>query len=109
MVKPLPNGGTVEAWARREQIGKDCDKQWEIAAFYKGPVPCLGKAAVLAALNDAAADVCMTHMADCPNRCPPVFTPQATIGSYDCLATMEIGALLQGAHVWNCACTQQID
>jgi hypothetical protein len=106
--QPVKGGGVAEAWVRRQHIGKGCDKQWEIAAFYDGPVPCIGQAAVLAALNAAAAAVCMTHMADCPNNCPPAYTPMAKPGFYMCGATREIGALLQGTEIWNCECTEQV-
>jgi hypothetical protein len=107
IVQPLAGGGTAEAWVRREHIGKDCDKQWEIAAFYDGPTPCIGQGAALAALNAAAAAVCATHMADCPNNCPPAYTPQAQLGSYFCYDTREFAGLLQATETWNCACTQQ--
>jgi len=107
IARPLAGGGTVEAWVRREHIGKDCDKQWEISAFYSGPVPCIGQAAVLTALNDAAAAVCMTHLVDCPNRCPPAYTPRAQLGAYNCGARLESAGLLQRIETWNCACTEQ--
>jgi len=107
IVQPVAGGGTAEAWVRREHIGEGCDMQWEIAGYYSGPVPCIGRAAVLAALNAAAGAVCMTHLADCPNRCPPAYTPQAKLGSYNCLRTVECAGLLQATSTWNCECTQQ--
>jgi hypothetical protein len=107
IVQPVAGGGTAEAWVRNEHLGKDCDKQWEIAAFYSGPAPCIGQPAVLAALNDAAAAVCMTHLADCPNPCPSAYTPQTQLGAYNCGARLESAGLLQKTEIWNCACTSQ--
>jgi len=62
---------------------------------------------VLAALNDAAAAVCMTHLADCPNPCPSAYTPQTQLGAYNCGARLESAGLLQKTEIWNCACTSQ--
>jgi hypothetical protein len=90
---------------RRKQ-GKDCEQKAEIGATYEGDITIvgvLGKAAVLAILNAAAAAECCRQL-KCPAECPCHYTPQNVLGFYTVVGTNEIGALLQAKRVWNCEC-----
>ena len=100
--------GPTFVFVRRKNLGRGCDKSWEIAGWYSAPVPCIGAPAVLAALNAAAGALCSKLCGQsCPPHCKCIYTPQAALGAYTCGATVEEGFLLQAAQVWNCNCLEQ--
>lgn len=104
---PVQGGGNCVVFHRRRHLGAGCDKQWEIAGWYDGPLPCIGQAAVLAALNTAAGNLCKQLCADnCPKECPCTYFPQQRLAKYRCGPKREDGYLLQLTHVWNCRCDE---
>jgi hypothetical protein len=105
---PGPNAVPIEITTNvRRKQGTGCAQKAEIGAFYKGDITVvgvLGKVAVLAILNAAAAAECCGKQLDCPKECPCNYTPQNALGFYTVVGTSEIGALLQAQIVWNCEC-----
>ena len=111
-VPAAPAGGGAAAptfvFPRNVQ-GAGCNKMAEIAGWYSAPVGpggCIGPAAVLAALNAAAAQECC-NVLQCPDKCPCSYSPQLALGVYRCTAAVEEGFLLQGQRVFNCRCLAQ--
>ena len=101
MRQPVPD---VVVFARKHE-GKDCDERAEIAGWYSCNHNgfCIGRAAVLKILNDAASKLC-SKTVNCPSRCPCSYVPRKALGSYTCTATLEEGYLMQGTEEWNCFC-----
>jgi hypothetical protein len=96
----------------RRRKGKDCGQVAEIGAFYQGDtrvMGVLGKAAVLALLNAAAAAECCAKGVQCPKECPCAYAPRNAPADYFVAGTVEVGALLQGLQVWNCGCALRPD
>jgi hypothetical protein len=104
MRQPVPD---VVVFARKHE-GKDCDERAEIAGWYSCNHNgfCIGRAAVLKILNDAASQLC-SKTVNCPSRCPCSYVPRKALGSYTCTATLEEGYLMQGTEEWNCFCLSQ--
>lgn len=104
MRQPVPD---VVVFARKHE-GKDCDERAEIAGWYSCNHNgfCIGRAAVLKILNDAASKLC-SKTVNCPSRCPCSYVPRKALGSYTCTATLEEGYLMQGTEEWNCFCLSQ--
>jgi hypothetical protein len=104
MRQPVPD---VVVFARKHE-GKDCDERAEIAGWYSCNRNgfCIGRAAVLKILNDAASKLC-SKTVNCPSRCPCSYVPRRALGSYTCTATLEEGYLMQGTEEWNCFCLSQ--
>ena len=104
MRQPVPD---VIVFARKHE-GKDCDERAEIAGWYSCNHNgfCIGRAAVLKILNDAASKLC-SKTVNCPSRCPCSYVPRKALGSYTCTATLEEGYLMQGTEEWNCFCLSQ--
>jgi hypothetical protein len=104
MRQPAPD---VVVFARKHE-GKDCDERAEIAGWYSCNHNgfCIGRAAVLKILNDAASKLC-SKTVNCPSRCPCSYVPRKALGSYTCTATLEEGYLMQGTEEWNCFCLSQ--
>ena len=92
----------------RKHEGKDCDERAEIAGWYSCNHNgfCIGRAAVLKILNDAASKLC-SKTVNCPSRCPCSYVPRKALGSYTCTGTLEEGYLMQGTEEWNCFCLSQ--
>jgi hypothetical protein len=97
----------VVVFARKHE-GKDCDEKAEIAGWYSCNHNgfCIGRAAVLKILNDAASKLC-SKTVTCPSKCPCSYVPRKALGSYTCTATLEEGYLMQGTEEWNCFCLSQ--
>jgi hypothetical protein len=79
MRQPVPD---VVVFARKHE-GKDCDERAEIAGWYSCNHNgfCIGRAAVLKILNDAASKLC-SKTVNCPSRCPCSYVPRKALGSY---------------------------
>jgi len=104
---PLPRAPELVVFARKHE-GKDCEEKVEIAGWYSRQHngKCVGAAAVLKILNNAASQLCSQTL-HCPSRCPCTYVPRKRLGSYRCTATLEEGFLMQGVEEWNCFCFSQ--